>query len=86
VSNDPDIVDVNKEGEVHTISSSGVSRGLDMIPFHWLSRNPQKMGKATTPEPFYALGRRNLEFRRAEAQKAGFDFVECTGDECPHHG
>jgi hypothetical protein len=77
---EPDIVDA-QDGEIYTLSPEGVSKG--MIPFHFLDR---KTGTTSIKEPFMALGRRNLEFRRAEAEKAGFDFTECSGEGCPHHG
>lgn len=76
-----DVIEFDEEGNLNHIQESGVSRGLDAVPFHWVNR---QTGKSPLPEPFYALGRRNLEFRRAEAEKAGYDFVEC-GENCPHH-
>ena len=76
-----DYVEFDKEGNLYHMQESGVSKGLDVTPFHWVSR---ETGKSLLPEPFYALGRRNLEFRRAEADKAGVDLVEC-GENCPHH-
>ena len=76
-----DIIEFDKSGDIHHIQESGVTRGLDTIPFHWVNR---QTGRSAFPSAMLALGRRNLEFRRAEADKAGYDFVEC-GDNCPHH-
>lgn len=77
-----DFVEFDKEGNLYHMQESGVSRGLDVVPFHWVNRETKK---AVPMGTLYALGRRNLEFRRAEAEKAGYDFAECPGEGCPHH-
>lgn len=66
-----DIIDVN-DGKVTHIESSGVTSGINMIPFHWMNRQTNK----AIPMTMYALGKRNLEFRRAEATKAGYTLME----------
>lgn len=81
MSDEPDVVTV-KDGDIYHIESSGVTRGINAIPFHWVNRNT---GKSVFPSPMLALGQRNLEFRRAEAEKAGYEFNVCSGPECPHH-
>lgn len=74
-----DIIDVSDKG-INTISSEGVTPGIPMSGFHWVNRSTGKdvMGR------MMALGKRNMEFRRAEAEKSGYDFLECPGSECPH--
>ena len=70
--NKPDIIDIGADGKVTHIDSQGVSQGLNMLPFHWRSRSTGKPIAAT----MYALGANNLEFRRAEADRHGYDLVE----------
>ena len=70
--NTPDILDIGADGKVTHIDSQGVSQGLNMLPFHWRSRSTGKPIAAT----MYALGTNNLEFRRAEADRHGYDLVE----------
>ena len=70
--NKPDIIDIGADGKVTHIDSQGVSQGLNMVPFHWRSRSTGKPIAAT----MYALGANNLEFRRAEADRHGYDLVE----------
>lgn len=81
MSDEPDIVTA-EGGEIHHIEPTGVSRGINAIPFHWINR---KTGKSVFPSAMFALGNRNLEFRRAEAEKAGYEFNVCSGPDCPHH-
>ena len=73
-----EVTEVSDKG-VHTLSSEGVTKGFPFKGFHW--RNPST---GWTSERFTAMGQRNLEFRRAEAQKNDFDFVECHDKECKH--
>lgn len=70
--NTPDILDIGADGKVTHIDSQGVSQGLNMLPFHWRSRSTGKPIAAT----MYALGTNNLEFRRAEADRHGYDLIE----------
>jgi hypothetical protein len=60
-----------EDGQPYTLDSEGVTKGIQMIPFHWRNRQTGK----PVPVTFFALGKRNLEFRRAEAEKAGYEFV-----------
>lgn len=76
-----DIVEVGEDGSVHHIESSGITAGLNMIPFHHILRTTGKPSKAGM---MWALGNRNLEFRREEASQAGYDIQPCTGTDCPH--
>lgn len=64
---------------LYSMNKEGVRQGLDSRTFYYKSRQNGKM-----VGPFTALGKRNLEFRRAEAEKANFDFHECPGGECTH--
>lgn len=70
--NKPDIIDIGADGKITHIDSQGVSQGVNMIPFHWRSRATGKPIAAT----MYALGANNLEYRRAEADRHGYDLVE----------
>ena len=76
---EPDQIHVGEDG-VHTLSSEGVTSGADFRGFHVISNKPGNK------HLFYgmALGPRNLEFRRAEAEKGGFRFEACVGLDCPH--
>ena len=70
--NSPDIIDIGSDGKITHIDSQGVSQGINMIPFHWRSRETGKPIAAT----MYALGYNNLEFRRQEADRHGYDLVQ----------
>lgn len=59
-----------ENGKPYTLEPEGVTSGLNFIQFHWRNRTTGK-----THGPFTALGRRNLAFRKAEAEKAGYEFV-----------
>lgn len=76
---EPDVVNVGEDG-VHTLSSEGVTSGIDFRGYHVLSNIHQ--GKHLMYG--MALGPRNLEFRRAEAEKGGWRFEPCIGLDCPH--
>lgn len=60
-----------EDGQPYTMDTEGVTKGIEMIPFHYKNRTT---GKAV-PQTFFALGKRNLAFRRAEAEKMGYEFV-----------
>jgi len=72
-----EVIDLSDKG-VHTIDESGVRSGLNMIPFHWEMKSGNQHG------PFFALGKRNLEFRRSEAETAGASLVSCDDGNCNH--
>lgn len=80
MSKDPEVIDVNAQGGAHHLGDDGVTSGINYRGFHW--RNPKS---GWVSEPLTALGARNLEFRREEATKNGYEFLEC-GENCPHHG
>ena len=69
---DPDTIDIGADGKVTHIDSQGVSQGLNFVPFYWRSRSTGKPIAAT----MYALGANNLEYRRQEADRHGYDLVE----------
>ena len=77
-----DYISFDSSGNPQHVDDEGVTQGIRSIPFHWVNR---ETGKSVFPSSMYALGRRNLEFRRSEAEKAGYNFVECAGKDCPHH-
>lgn len=77
-----EVIHMDDDGQPYHMGSEGVTKGFDMRPFHWVNK---ETGKAVPMGTMYALGKRNLEFRRAEAEKAGYGFSECVGDNCPHH-
>lgn len=68
-----------QDGKPYSMSKEGVEEGLGARTFYYKSRQTGKM-----VGPFMGLGKRNMEFRRAEAEKAGFDFHECPGGTCKH--
>ena len=75
-----DMTHVQWSGDrLYSMDKEGVRQGIDFRTFYFKSRQNGKM-----VGPFTALGKRNLEFRRAEAEKANFDFHECPGGECTH--
>ena len=75
-----DPMNIHMEGDQpYSMSSEGVEKGTGMRTFYFKSRQTGKM-----MGPFSALGRRNLEFRRAEAEKGGYEFHECEGGACAH--
>lgn len=76
---DEEIINVDK-GKIHTISAEGVTSGVNFRGYHVLSN------KNDGQHLMYgmALGPRNLEFRRAEAEKEGMRFEPCVGLDCPH--
>lgn len=78
----PDVVEMNEVGGMHHLEPQGVTSSLNMLGFHVFSGKPDRKHLFSGT----ALGRRNLEFRRAEATSGGYQFEECPGKDCPHHG
>lgn len=67
---EPETINVSDKG-FHTISSEGVTEGLpETYRFSWVHPHTGKEFLRGS----YAIGRRNLEFRRAEAEKNGYIF------------
>lgn len=79
VKDNEQIINVGDDG-VHTLSSEGVTSGIDFSGYHVISN------KHKDKHLMYgmALGPRNMEFRRAEAEKEGMRFEPCVGLDCPH--
>lgn len=74
---EPEIIDVSEKGFT-TLSSEGVTPGFPKTyRFSWLH---PKTGEAIIKSA-YAIGKRNLEFRRAEAEKSGYVFKVHDEDE-----
>ena len=78
MNQEPESIDISQDGGIHHLEDTGVTKGINFLNYHVFSSGGKHLMTGT------ALGKRNLEFRRAEATSGGWHFKECAGDNCNH--